>query len=121
MAPPTRVTVADLSGFTEDMLGIPLGLGSSFSVSVNNHQNSGHRAFPEGNSDLEQPKAAQTQVFHNPKNGNCHVVTKGDVPLVKAYLADSQSRIPEQWAGEFYAVGLFSAFGVIRPVYITGW
>ncbi|MCX7648922.1 MAG: hypothetical protein N2050_00020 [Flavobacteriales bacterium] len=106
-APHTKVTVADISGFTKDMLGMPLGLGPSFSVSVNNHQNSSHLAFPEGHSDLEHPKASQTQVFLNPKNGNSHVVTEGNVPLVRANLSESHSRIPEQWAGEFHAVGLF--------------
>ncbi|MCS6979396.1 MAG: T9SS type A sorting domain-containing protein [Flavobacteriales bacterium] len=97
LAPPTHVTVADISGFTEDMMGTPLGLDPSFSTSPNHHQNSSHLVFPEGNSPMEQPKASQAQVFPNPTDGNFQVVTEGDVPFVRAYLADAQGRILEQW------------------------
>lgn len=100
MSQPTHVTVADISGYTNDDAAESVSVDPVLVPGYNSAGTSSPLFLPTGEMDEVQPSGNQTRAFPNPTDGPINVVTEGDVPFVRAYLSDQNGRILEYFAGQ---------------------
>lgn len=99
LTPPTHVTVADISGYTNNDAAESAAVDPVLIPGSTSSGNISPLRLPASATDGMHDEAQRITAYPNPTDGPLHVVTEGDVPFVRAYLSDQQGHILAWWAG----------------------